>query len=70
MNKIKHILLLTFFLIITDNIYADSIKIIAKVDNEIITNLDIKNEKEFLVFLNPKLKQLNERRQRSTFRQN
>ena len=60
MNKIKHILFLIFFLILTYNVYADSIKIIAKVDNAIITNLDIKNEVEFLVFLNPKLKQLNE----------
>ena len=60
MNKIKQILFLTFFLIVTYNLYADSIKIIAKVDNAIITNLDIKNEVEFLVFLNPKLKQLNE----------
>ena len=62
MNKIKHILFLIFFLILTYNVYADSIKIIAKVDNAIITNLDIKNEVEFLVFLNPKLKQLNERK--------
>ena len=62
MNKIKHILFLTFFIIVTYNLYADSIKIIAKVDNAIITNMDIKNEIEFLLFLNPKLKQLNERK--------
>ena len=60
MNKIKQILFLTFFLILTNNIHADSIKIIAKVDNSIITNLDIKNEIEYLLFLNPKLKQLNQ----------
>ena len=60
MNKIKHILFLTFFLIVSYNLYADSIKIIVKVDNAIITNLNIKNEIEFLLFLNPKLKQLNE----------
>ena len=60
MNKIKHILFLIFLLIVTNNAYAVSIKIIAKVDNAIITNLDIKNEIEFLLFLNPKLKQLNE----------
>ena len=35
------------------------IKIIIKVDNEIITNIDIKNEKKYLLFLNPKLDQLN-----------
>ena len=60
MNKIKQILFLTFFLIVTYNLYADSIKIIAKVDNAIITNMDIKNEIEYLLFLNPKLKQLNQ----------
>ena len=59
MNKIKKILFLTFFLIVTYNLYADSIKIIAKVDNSIITNLDIKKEIEYLLFLNPKLKKLN-----------
>ena len=59
MNKIKQILYLIFFLILTYNLHADSIKIIAKVDNAIITNLDIKNEIEYLLFLNPKLKELN-----------
>ena len=60
MNKIKQILFLIFFSITTCNLYADSIKIITKVDNAIITNLDIKNEKKYLIFLNPKLKQLNQ----------
>ena len=60
MNKIKQILFLTFFLIVTYNLNADSIKIIVKVDNSIITNLDIINEVEYLLFLNPKLKELNQ----------
>ena len=59
MNKIKNILFLTFFFITTNYLYAETIKIITKVDNTIITNLDIKNEIEYLLFLNPKLKQLN-----------
>ena len=59
MYKIKYILLVVFFLIINLNVYATSIKIIVKVDNEIITNIDIKNEKKYLLFLNPKLDQLN-----------
>ena len=58
MNKIKYILFVVFFLIINLNVYAASIKIIVKVDNEIITNLDIKNEKKYLMALNPKLKNL------------
>ena len=59
MNKIKYILFFVFFLIINFNVFSDSIKIIVKVDNEIITNIDIKNEKKYLLFLNPKLDQLN-----------
>ena len=59
MYKIKYILLVVFFLIINFNVYATSIKIIVKVDNEIITNIDIKNEIKYLLFLNPKLDQLN-----------
>ena len=60
MNKIKFIL---FFIIIFTSYNfttAISIKIIAKVENEIITNIDLKNEKNYLFFLNPKLKELKE----------
>ena len=59
MNKIKYILFVLFFFIINLNVYATSIKIIVKVDKEIITNIDIQNEKKYLLFLNPKLDQLN-----------
>ena len=59
MNKITQILFLTFLLIATNNLYAETIKIVTKVDNTIITNIDIKNEIEYLLFLNPKLKKLN-----------
>ena len=38
---------------------ANSIQIVVKVENEIITNIDIENEKKYLLFLNPKLDQLN-----------
>ncbi len=58
MNKIKYILFFLFFLLLNLNVNANSIKIIVKVDNEIITNIDIKNEKKYLLFLNPKLDQL------------
>ena len=62
MNKIKFIL---FFIIIFTSYNfttAISIKIIAKVENEIITNIDLKNEKNYLFFLNPKLSDLDENR--------
>ena len=59
MKKIKYILFVIFFFIINFNVYCASIKIITKVDNEIITNIDIQNEKKYLLFLNPKLDQLN-----------
>ena len=59
MNKIKYIFFVVLFFIINFNINAATIKIIAKVDNEIITNIDIKNEIKYLLFLNPKLDQLN-----------
>ena len=59
MNKIKYILFVILFFIINFNVYCASIKIITKVDNEIITNIDIQNEKKYLLFLNPKLDQLN-----------
>ncbi|MDC3053045.1 peptidylprolyl isomerase [Candidatus Pelagibacter sp.] len=59
MNKIKYILFVILFFNINLSVYGSSIKIITKVDNEIITNIDIKNEKKYLLFLNPKLDQLN-----------
>ncbi len=59
MNKIKYILFVILFFNINLSVYSASIKIITKVDNEIITNIDIKNEKKYLLFLNPKLDQLN-----------
>ena len=40
-------------------VFAIDIKIKAKVNNEIITNIDIDHEKKYLVFLNPKLVELN-----------
>ena len=55
MNKIKYILFVILFFNINLSVYGASIKIITKVDNEIITNIDIKNEKKYLLFLNPNL---------------
>ena len=37
---------------------ANELKIKVKINNEIITNIDIDNEKSYLIFLNPDLKKL------------
>ncbi len=60
MKKIHILLLFLFFFLSGLNLHAGSIKIAIKVDNEIITNIDIENEIKYLKFLNPKLKNLNE----------
>lgn len=58
-NK-KIILLILFFqFILNMNLHA-KIDIMVKVNNEIITNVDIKKEAEYLKILNPNLIQLNE----------
>lgn len=48
-----------FFLFLSTNIIKANISIIASVENEIITNVDIKKEVEFLKIFNPQLNQLN-----------
>lgn len=62
MNNYKFFSVLLIFFIFFSNLFANSIKIIVKVQDEIITNLDIDNEKKYLIFLNPKLKELNNSR--------
>ena len=56
-------LLASFIIIILFMNLAKSqeIIIIAKVDNEIITNIDIEIEKKYLLLLNERLKKLNEK---------
>ena len=48
-----------FFIFFTSVSFCLEIKIKAEVDNIIITNIDIENERKYLIFLNPKLKELN-----------
>ena len=55
MSKIKKTFFLIFFLIFSQFSFADTVEIKVKINNEIITNLDIENEKKYLLFLNPKL---------------
>ena len=42
---------------------SNDLQIKVKVQNEIITNFDIEHEKKYLSFLNPKLNQLDEKKQ-------
>ena len=55
-NKIYFIIIFFFFL--SENLSSLENKIIFKIDNEIITNIDIENEKNYLIALNPNLKKL------------
>ena len=57
-NKKFFIILILFILTINFSVSQSEIFIKAKVNNEIITNLDVKNEKNYLIALNPKLKTL------------
>ena len=50
MNKIKIIIFLIFTLTFVQFSYGDSIEIKVKINDEIITNLDIENEKNIFYF--------------------
>ena len=54
----KLIIILILFIFNTSVSFGVEIKIVAGINDEIITNIDIENEKKYLVFLNPKLKEL------------
>ena len=54
----KNYLLIFFLCLIFNNAYSIEIKIIHKIQNEIITNIDIKIEFRYLVALNNNLKEL------------
>ena len=62
MNKRKYFLILIIFIFFSNPLFGDRILIKAKVKNEIVTNVDIEKEINYLVFLNPKLKELNDKR--------
>ena len=62
MNKIKFIFFLILFLNINNLVFGNFIEIKVKVKGQIITNIDIENEKRYLFFLNPKLQELDQLR--------
>ena len=54
-------IIVIFFLILsytTKTFSNDNIKIKIKINNEIVTNFDLKREKDYLIALNPNLKEL------------
>ncbi len=57
-KKIKYYLFIQFILlsILLSTLKANEVKIISKIGNEIITNVDVKNEYNYLVTLNKSLK--------------
>ncbi len=46
-------------LIICTNVYSSEVKIVMKINNEIITNIDVENEYKYLIALNKSLNNLN-----------
>ena len=59
MHKSKFFIFIGFiFFIFNTNSNSLENKILAKIENQIITSLDINNEYKYLVALNPKLKNL------------
>ena len=64
LNKIKYIKILILLILLFNFNYNNSSaiesKIIVKINDKIITNIDIKNEANYLIALNPKLKTLKE----------
>ena len=59
--KKKIILIILILVLIPLKSYSKKIEIIIKINNEIITNIDIDNELKYLKFLNPKLKDLSKK---------
>ena len=58
----KNYLIIIFVCLFFNNVQSIETKIIYNVQNEIITNIDIKNEFKYLVALNSALKELDKER--------
>ena len=52
---------LIFFFIVFINLYANEVKIVAKIENDIITNIDIENEYKYLITLNKSLEDIDKK---------
>ena len=62
MNKIKILIVLIILFNFNNNLYGNLLEIKVKIQDQIITNLDIENEKNYLFFLNTKLRNLEQSR--------
>ena len=60
-KKIYNFFLILTFILISINLYAKEIKIISKINNEIITNIDLENQIKYLLITNSNLKDLNKK---------
>ena len=59
---IRIFLIILFFFNFNKNVYGNLFEIKVRIQDQIITNVDIENEKIYLFFLNPKLRNLDESR--------
>ncbi|MBD1135116.1 peptidylprolyl isomerase [Pelagibacterales bacterium SAG-MED47] len=57
----KYFLVIVYFILIltSDNLYSKEVKIVTKIENEIITNIDIENEYKYLITFNKSLQEMN-----------
>ncbi len=62
MNKIRIFFTLIILFGFNNLSFGNLVEIKIKIQDQIITNLDIENEKKYLFFLNPRLKELNKTR--------
>ncbi len=58
MNTIKIFFIFIILFNLNKIAYSNIIEIKVKIQNQIITNIDIENERKYLLFLNPKLNEL------------
>ena len=58
MSKNKFIVFFLIFIIYSNQIISSEVQIKVKIYDQIITNIDINQERNYLIFLNPKLKEL------------
>ena len=61
----KVYLIICFFLVFNTVLHSYENKIILKIENEIVTSIDLDNELRYLTALNPKIQQLNDDEQRN-----
>ncbi len=60
-NKLFFLFLMVFFMAINSKLYSE-VYISATVDDQIITNQDIKKEAKYLMLLNPNLNQIDNKK--------